>query len=114
MAKKTIKKKAPAKKPVKKVVKKTIKPSKALKKAVKTRVIKVTADEGDKVDISLTAPVVAEKKGPAQVKPSGKAALKGGAVVFEAEKDADDAPKGKSVVIRGGKAVVVEDSENPE
>lgn len=110
--KKAMKKAAPKKKVVKKATaKKTVKPSKALKKAVKS--VKTKLPTVVKQAVLEDRELPAAKPRPEQVKPSGRAVAKGGGIVFEADQDVDnDAPKGKSVIIRGGKPVVVEDSEN--
>jgi hypothetical protein len=114
-------KKAPAKKVAKKPVakkttkkSKTVKPSKALKKAVTTGAVELPIEVKEAVSTDQAVPVAEtpkKKPGPAEVKATGKAVNKGGAVVFEAEQDQDDAPKGKTVVMRPGGATLVDDSE---
>lgn len=100
--------------PKKKIAIKKSKPATKAKPAVKKPKTAVNYADSTETEAPKTAPKAeVKKKGAAQVKASGRAANRGGAVVIEHDTDIDpSAEKGKSVVIRGGKAVLVEDGED--
>jgi hypothetical protein len=101
--------------------KKTVKPSSSLKKTVKTGKVKLQTEVENAVLTDKEMPVSqtaaetpkAKKTGPT-TKATGTAALKGGAVVISTHNDDASAEKSKAVVIRGGKAVLVENIDDVE